>query len=117
MLLVAFQNDLIAHSWQAPKMAAKLKNPVNRSAASVETGKELYLQSCSHCHGSKLTGNSPTAEEFQVKPPNLIKRAKHHSDGDFFWKIQNGKGEMPAFKGELSDIEIWHIINFMKHKK
>ena len=37
-----------------------------------------------------------------------------HTDGDFFWKIQNGKGEMPSFKEDLSGNDIWNVINYIK---
>lgn len=37
-----------------------------------------------------------------------------HADGDFFWNIQEGRGEMPAFNEDLTEMEIWSIISFIR---
>lgn len=103
-----------AHEWMAPKEAAKIQNPVAAGAESVARGKELFLDNCAYCHGDGARGM--TAEEAGLKsnPPDLVKRLSNHSDGDFFWKIQRGKREMPSFAEDLTEEEIWHIINFIK---
>ena len=44
----------------------------------------------------------------------LVKRLINHTEGDFFWKIQNGKGKMPSFKEDLLEKQIWNIVNFIK---
>jgi mono/diheme cytochrome c family protein len=41
--------------------------------------------------------------------------AGHHSDGDLAWKIGNGRGAMPAWKGVLTEREIWHLVNYIKN--
>lgn len=51
-----------------------------------------------------------------METPNLKQRLKTHSDGDFFWKINEGRGQMPSFKDELSDEEKWYIINYIKQE-
>jgi mono/diheme cytochrome c family protein len=105
---------VIAHGWKAPKEAAEKQNPIEKSKGSINFGKELYTQFCADCHGKSLDGNGPTVGDLKTKPPHLMQRVKHHSDGDFFWKIQHGKGEMPSFKEDLQEKEIWHIINYIK---
>jgi mono/diheme cytochrome c family protein len=39
-----------------------------------------------------------------------------HTDAEWFMMIENGKPntEMPAFGDELSDEEIWHVINYVQ---
>ena len=37
-----------------------------------------------------------------------------HPDGDFFWKIQEGRGDMPSFNDDLSEEQIWEIINYIR---
>jgi mono/diheme cytochrome c family protein len=40
--------------------------------------------------------------------------ASHHADGDIAWKIENGRGAMPAWKGRLKEKDIWHLTNFIQ---
>jgi mono/diheme cytochrome c family protein len=37
-----------------------------------------------------------------------------HVDGDFAWKIRNGRDEMPAWGEELDDAEIWNLVSFIQ---
>jgi mono/diheme cytochrome c family protein len=39
-----------------------------------------------------------------------------HPEGDLFYWIQNGlsNGAMPAFGAQLSDEEIWHLVNYVR---
>lgn len=105
-----------AHSWMAPKAAGALKNPVQQSESSVQRGLELYQDNCAACHGDSAGGLSAEEAGLAMPTPNLPKRLATHTVGDFFWKIQHGRGDMPAFKGELSDEEIWDVVNFIQSK-
>ena len=108
---------LIAHSWKAPKEASEQTNPVAKTQDSIDRGKVLYLKLCATCHGNSGQGDGPLANKLTPKPADLIERAAHHSDGDFAWKIKNGRGAMPAFKDQLSEKEIWDVTNFLKRKQ
>ncbi len=50
----------------------------------------------------------------EKSPPNLKERIKMHPDGDFFWKIQEGRGDMPSFNEDLTEEQIWEVINFIR---
>ncbi len=105
---------VFAHEWMAPKTAAEIKNPVPQNEETITSGKELFLDNCAACHGDNGRGLSAEETGLEKSTPNLGKRLKSHSDGDFFWKIQNGRGEMPSFKDDLTDKEIWEIIHFIR---
>ena len=62
-------------------------------------------------------GDGPLAKKLTPKPADLVERAAHHSDGDFVWKITNGRGAMPAFKDQLSENDVWDLTNFLKRKQ
>lgn len=104
----------MAHEWMAPKSATEIKNPITPDSDSIEKGKNSYVQSCAVCHGDNIEGLPAQEVGLGMSPPNLKKRIRTHSDGDFFWKIQEGKGEMPSFKDDLAEDEIWEIINYMR---
>ena len=103
-----------AHGWKAPSDAAQIPNPIEYSKKSIRSGEEIYGGSCAGCHGASGKGDGPLAKKLNPKPPNLLKRLKNHSEGDFFWKIANGRSLMPGFKEQLSDKQIWEVITYIK---
>ena len=108
---------LFAHDWNAPKEAASRQNPVPKDAAAVERGQKLFEQFCANCHGKSGQGEGPVAAALKPKPANLAERAGHHPDGDFAWKIANGRGAMPAFKNQLTENQIWDLTHFIQSLK
>jgi mono/diheme cytochrome c family protein len=110
-------NNLMAHGWVAPQKEAKVVNPIAMDGSSIDRGRETFLQFCAYCHGQNAQGQTAAEANLHEGPPNLVEMLPHHSEGDFHWKIRNGKEEMPSFKDVLSDREIWDIINFIKSRK
>ena len=100
--------------WSAPPEAAKRANPIQRDQESIARGKKLFQTHCVVCHGPGGKGDGPAAAGLNPKPPNLVKMAGHHPDGDIAWKIENGRGAMPAWKGKLKQKEIWNLTNFIQ---
>ncbi len=111
-LLAAGQT--LAHEWMAPKEAAQQQNPVIPDENSLRSGKMSYQENCAACHGDPIQGLKAEQTGLETDTPNLKERLKNHSDGDFFWKINEGRGEMPPFKEELSDEEMWQIIHYIR---
>lgn len=115
IVLILFLHGLcFAHSWMAPADAAKKKNPVPIAAESVIQGQTIFAELCASCHGIKATGISKEITGLGKDSPNLPNRLETHTDGDFHWKILNGKGDMPSFKEELSENETWDIVNYIR---
>ena len=114
LLLFLFSAKGFAHQWMAPKEFSDQKNPFDMTDNSINIGKETYLNYCKLCHGNNAEGNKAKTIGLKKDPPNLKQRIKNHSDGDFFWKIQNGREEMPSFKDLLKSDKIWHVINYIK---
>lgn len=105
---------LMAHGWKAPKEAAERPNPVARDQASLDRGQKLFEQNCAICHGKEGRGDGVLAKNLKTRPTNLKERAGHHTDGDFAWKIANGRGDMPGFKDQLTESQIWDMVNFIQ---
>lgn len=100
--------------WTAPEEAARQVNPVLSSSNSISEGMQLYAELCARCHGDQGLGDGPDGKVLSVKPTNLKAMAGRHPDGDFAWKIKNGRGEMPAWEAVLEDEDVWHIVNYIK---
>ena len=104
----------MAHELMAPADEAKRPNPVASDKQSIERGQIIYLDNCTACHGEKIEGMKAEETGLTMDSPNLKKRLLTHTDGDFFWKIQNGRGDMPSFKEDLTEEQTWDVINFIR---
>ena len=103
--------------WMSPPTEASKKNPVDNATESVAQGKMLYSQYCSSCHGPSAEGDGPAASALNPKPTNLKVMSGQHPDGDFAWKIKNGRGAMPAWAKTLNDTQVWHLVNYIQSLK
>ncbi len=103
----------MAH-WAAPKAAAARINPIKSDQASINRGKQTFFQSCSSCHGATAMGDGPVGANLNPSPTNLTIMAGNHPDGDFAWKIANGRGPMPAWKTVLNENQIWDLVNYIQ---
>ena len=108
------QGDAAAAHWMAPEEAAKRSNPVKADKTSAARGKKLFETNCASCHGNSGKGDGPAAKALNPKPADLAVMAGQHPDGDFAWKIENGRGPMPAWKGTLTQNQIWDLVNHVQ---
>jgi mono/diheme cytochrome c family protein len=99
--------------------AAKVQNPIATSPDSIAKGKAVFLSKCAPCHGPNADGTPTIMLEGGVRPANLT-HAKYTygtSDGEVFTNIKNGilpDLNMPTWDGQISDNDIWNIVNFLK---
>jgi mono/diheme cytochrome c family protein len=103
-LAVALLWPVIAVAQDIPNPPSTLKDP-----KMIAEGKEVFLtKQCSHCHGMDLEGgiNLKERDLVQVNPRFL------------FDAIANGREKngirMPAWRGVLTDQEIWAAIAFVQ---
>lgn len=101
--------------WQAPADIAERVNPVAKTLESIQRGKDLYMESCASCHGDEARGNGPVAKVLKKKPTDLTAMAGNHPDGDFAWKIAQGRGPMPGWQEKLTEKQIWELVNFIQN--
>lgn len=117
LCLVAMAVLAFAHEktdWAVPEEAKKIKNPVPMTRESLPKGKELYEKKCAACHSVNGDGKGPMAARINPKPTTFH---EHHqmemTGGEFFWKILTGRGAMPSYKKELTEEQIWLVINYI----
>ena len=92
-------------------------NPVASSAASIERGRQLFIQNCIQCHGETGRGDGPLAPTLRIPPANLYDHVPYHPDEFFFNIISNGlQGIMPAFASQLSEEDRWNVLNFLREQ-
>ena len=103
----------MAH-WASPKAAAARVNPIKSDQASLDRGKQVFMTNCTSCHGATAKGDGPVSANLNPKPTNLTIMAGNHPDGDFEWKIANGRGSMPAWKTVLNENQRWDVVNYIQ---
>jgi mono/diheme cytochrome c family protein len=105
--------------WPVPDAAAKAVNPVKSNAASIAAGKDLWNTNCASCHGKKGLGDGTKAAQLKTQPADLSTATfQSQSDGSIFYKISEGRGDMPSFKKKLPDAEdIWDLVVFFRTLK
>jgi copper transport protein len=101
-------------------VALTAKNPIPADQASITRGREIFAANCAVCHGTTGRGDGPAAANLDppYPPPADFQtaHARSHYDGEFFNWIANGKVNtaMPAFGDQLSDLDIWNVINYVR---
>src|SRR5262249_24144771 len=76
-------------------------------------GAEVYKRNCAVCHGLPGEPETTIAQGMYPKPPELFHATgvTHDPAWETFWKAENGirMSGMPAFKGRLTDKELWQV--------
>jgi len=105
--------------WNAPAKEASTPNAVKTNAESVAAGKALFAKHCQSCHGKTGLGDGTKASELKTEPGDFSKAAfQSQSDGSIFYKISEGRDDMPSFKKKMSDPnDIWNVVNYLRTLK
>jgi mono/diheme cytochrome c family protein len=96
--------------------AASLANPVPDTPQSLERAQALQHVNCAACHGADGHGQGPVASYFSpVRPVDFrSERVRNRTDGQLFWIVANGLGNMPAFRDLLSEQDLWTVVLFVR---
>ena len=97
---------------EAPKNAAVPPTDENLMA-----GAKVYREDCAVCHGLSGQPKTAIAKGMYPPPPQLL-RGKGVTDdpvGETYWKAANGirLTGMPAFKGSISDPQLWQVSQLL----
>jgi mono/diheme cytochrome c family protein len=99
-----------------PADAAKVANPVKPTAASTAQAKKTYGYDCAMCHGSIGDGKGDLAVDMKLKLSDYRDPAalKDKTDGELFYIIKNGMGDMPSEGDRAKPDEIWNLVIYIR---
>lgn len=105
--------------WVVPSKAINTTNPVAVNNESLTTGKMLFQKHCASCHGKGGLGDGSKAAQLKTELVSFrLPVVQNQTDGSFFYKIREGKDDMPAFKKKIPDEEeVWSIVNYIRTLK
>jgi mono/diheme cytochrome c family protein len=97
-----------------PREYAGLTNPLGADAA--DEGAEVFRINCEVCHGPQGHGDGPAGQALEPRPRNLAELQTQAGDDFLFWRIREGKPgtSMVAWKGILTDEQIWQTVFFIR---
>jgi len=105
--------------WVVPEKNAKMANPVKADGETLKIGKELWTKHCVSCHGKTGLGDGSKAAQLETAMDDISgPEVQAQSDGTLYYKIAEGRDEMPSFKKKIPETEdLWSIVNYIRSLK
>lgn len=99
-----------------PSDAMNTVNPVKPTAESQARAKKIYGYECAMCHGESGDGAGDLAKNMKAKmadfrDPSALKGL---TDGELFYIIKNGKGEMEGEGARVKPDEAWNLVIYLR---
>jgi len=93
--------------------ALALPPAAGADAASAAAGAPVYKEKCIGCHGADGSGSTPMGKALKagdLRKPDI--QAK--KDAELAASITNGKGKMPAQKGNLNAAQVAQVVDYIR---
>lgn len=103
-------------AYKIPDEALKQINPEKPTAESIASGKRIYGYDCAMCHGASGDGKGDLAGDMKLQLADLAdpKSLAGKTDGELFYVIKNGKGDMPAEGSRAKSDQLWDMVNYIR---
>ena len=100
-----------------PAEYAGATSPLGADAATA--GAEVFKTNCESCHGPQGHGDGPAGVALDPQPKNLAVFVPTVGDDYLYWRVNAGKEgtSMVAWKGVLTDEQIWQVVAFLRTLK
>jgi mono/diheme cytochrome c family protein len=99
-----------------PAEAVHQVNPVKPTPESLAQGKKYFGYDCAMCHGANGNGKGEVAVDEKMMLGDFSNPAtlKDKTDGELFYIIKNGKGQMPPEGDRVKPTELWNMVNYIR---
>jgi mono/diheme cytochrome c family protein len=89
--------------------AAKV-NPLKRTAEGAAKAKQIYGWDCAICHGEKGDGKGDLGATYTLKNWTDAASLDDMTDGQLYYIIQNGRGQMPSEGARVKPNDVWNLV-------
>jgi len=95
-----------------PAEAARMVNPVKPTPESQAHAKKMYGYDCAMCHGANGNGKGELVADMKLTVKDYTDPAalKDLSDGELFYIIKNGKGQMSGEGDRAKPDDLWNMV-------
>jgi len=102
--------------WQVPAKYKTMANPTDANdKENMYIGKNLYSKHCQSCHGKQGYGDGSKAADQEGDLGDFSSEdTQSQTDGALFYKISEGRDDMPEFSKKLTDEDRWLVVNYMR---
>jgi mono/diheme cytochrome c family protein len=99
-----------------PAEAARMVNPVKPTPESQAHIKKVYGYDCAMCHGENGNGKGDLVRDMKLTLKDYTDPAalKDLSDGQIFYIIKNGKGQMPGEGDRAKPEDLWNMVIYVR---
>jgi len=98
--------------WVVPAEKKARLSEIEFTGEMVKLGTQVYQINCKSCHGDPGKNN---VTKLMPPPPDPVSaKTQQNTDGDLYYKVQEGRGPMPSFKNSLTSSEIWQVIAYIR---
>lgn len=98
------------------KAGEVLKSPLPQTEKIIKEGQLIYVDFCVHCHGKSGKGDGPVVTTGGHPPPPAFDspQVQNLPEGKMFHVVTYGKNLMGSHKSQLSKIDRWKVIAYVK---
>lgn len=102
--------------FKIPPEEAKRTNPTKATPASLAEARRIYGFDCAMCHGKDGDGKGDLVEQMKLKmsdwrQPGAVEK---FTDGELFYIVSKGKGDMPGEGTRMSNDQKWQLVNLVR---
>ncbi len=103
-------------TWEVPDEAKAMESPLEATDNVIADGAALYQRRCLMCHGETAKGDGRATRTIKPAPPDMstAEARDRMSDGEIFFKIEEGKRPMPSQRDKISEEEIWSLVHYVR---
>jgi hypothetical protein len=113
LLFNFFATLAFSQDWVVPAERKGKLSPFRFTEETKKEGERLYNLNCKSCHGTPSKGDYLSTLN-PVPGDPATDKIQHNLDGEIFYKLTTGRGQMPAFRDVLSATDMWNIISFLR---
>lgn len=100
--------------YKIPPGDANKPNPVKPSPESIARGKKIYGFDCAMCHGKTGDGKGDMGDIKGIPDFTDPAALKNRTDGELYYIIDKGKGEMPPEGSRAKPDDLWNLVNYVR---
>ncbi len=99
-----------------PPEAVHMINPVKPTAEGMAHARKMYGYDCAMCHGADGKGQGELAVQLKLNLKDWSDPAalQSRTDGELFYIIKNGQGQMAAEGDRAKSDDLWNMVAMVR---